>query len=100
MKINGIDPKSLCNEVLLVLPRGEQNLVFRARGLKDYNEFEALCPQPKPPGKMTRDGWVPNEKDPTYQTVIGEWSRKRLAFIVVNTLKPSEIEWDTVNLAD
>ena len=100
MKISGVDPKSLCNEVLLVLPRVEQPIVFKARGLKDYSEFEALCPQPKPPGSMTRDGWVPNEKDVTYQTVMSEWQKKRLAWIVVNSLKPSEIEWDSVDLAD
>ena len=100
MKIAGVDPKSLCNEVLLVLPRVEQPLVFKARGLKSYDEFEALCPQPKPPGKQTRDGWIPDEKDPTYQTIMGEWSKKRLAHIVVKSLAPSEIEWDTVNEAD
>jgi len=98
VKISGIDPKSLCNEVLLVLPRVEQPIVFKARGLKNYDEFDALCPPPKPPGKQTRDGWVPNEKDSTYQTVMGEWSKKRLAYIVVNSL--SDVEWDTVELGN
>ena len=31
MKIAGIDPKSLSSEVLLVLPRGDGQIVFRAR---------------------------------------------------------------------
>jgi hypothetical protein len=100
MKIGGIDHKTLCNECLLVLPRSEQNLVFRARGLKDMDVFNARCPQPKPPGKMTRDGVVPLDNDPAYQTVLGEWAKKRLGFIVVNSLEPSQIEWDSVNLDD
>jgi hypothetical protein len=83
MKINGVDPKSLCPEVILVLPRAEQNIVFRAKGLKDMDEFDALCPQPKPPGKRTKDGWVANETDPTYQQINVEWGKKRLGFIGV-----------------
>ena len=39
------------------------------------DEFEALCPRPIPPGKMTRDGWVPMENDPTYQQVMAEWGQ-------------------------
>lgn len=100
MKIGGIDPKTLCNECLLVLPRSEQNLVFRARGLKDMDAFNAQCPQPKPPGKMTRDGYVPLDNDPTYQQILGEWAKKRLGFIIINSLEPSQIEWDTVSLSD
>ena len=100
MKIAGIDPKSLCNEVLLVLPRGESELVFRAKGLPNMDEFEALCPKPNPPGKMTRDGWVPMPEDPTYQQLISAWGQTRLGYMIVKSLEPSQIEWDTVNLSD
>ena len=100
MKIAGIDPKSLSNEVILVLPRGDKEIVFRAKGLPDMSEFEALCPYPKPPGKLTKDGWVPNLTDPTYQTVLNEWAKKRLGYMVVKSLVPTEIEWDSVNEAD
>ena len=100
MKIAGIDPKSLSNEVILVLPRGESEIIFRAKGLPDMSEFEALCPAPKPPGKFTKDGWIPNLTDPTYQQVLGEWAKKRLGYMVIRSLAPSEIEWDTANAND
>ena len=100
MKIGGVDPTTLCNEVILVLPRGEKEIVFRARGLTDMSEFEALCPPPKPPGKLTKDGWIPNFADPTYQQVITEWSKKRLGYMVIKSLAPSEIEWDTADIND
>jgi hypothetical protein len=100
MKIAGVDPTTLCNEVVLVLPRGNESIIFRARGLKDMEEFNALCPQPKPPGKLTKDGWVPDNNDPTYQQVIGEWAKKRFGYMVVKSLEPSEIEWDTVKADD
>ena len=100
MKINGIDPNTLCNECVLVLPRGEQNLVFRAVGLRDVEEFNALCPAPKPPGKLTKDGWVAKEDDPTYQQLMLQWGKKRLGYMVSRSLAPSQIEWDTIKLDD
>ena len=100
MKIAGIDPNSLSRETLLVLPRGETQIVFRAKGLKDMSEFNAVCPIPKAPGKLTKDGFVPNTNDPTYQQVMQQWSSKRLGYMVVKTLEPTEIEWDTVDPAN
>ena len=49
MKIGGVDPKTLPKEEVLVLPRGDQAIVFRAVGVPDYDEFDALCPEPKAP---------------------------------------------------
>jgi len=100
MKVAGVDPKSLSSEVVLVLPRGETSLVFRAKGLPDTEEFTTRCPMPKPPGKLTKDGWVANLTDPTYQQVMSEWAKKRLGYMVVKSLAPSEIEWDTVKEGD
>ena len=100
MKIGGIDPTTLPVEVFLVLPRGNQEIVFRARPVASMDEFEALCPRPAPPGKMTRDGWVPMDNDPTYQQVLSEWGQKRLGYMLVKSLEPSQVEWDSVNLAD
>jgi hypothetical protein len=86
--------------VILVLPRAETPIVFRAKAPKDMVEFNDLCPQPKPPGKLTKDGFIPNLNDPTYQQITSEWSRKRLGYMVIKSLAPSEIEWDTVDLAN
>ena len=80
MKIGGIDPTTLPSEVFLVLPRGDQEIVFRAQPVKDMDAFEALCPRPTPPGKMTREGWVPLDNDPTYQTVLAAWANQRLGY--------------------
>lgn len=100
MKIGGVDPTTLSNEVLLVLPRGERDLVFRAHGLRDMEGFEAKCPQPTPPGKRTREGYVPMPDDPTYQAILDEWAKKRLGYMIYHSLKPSDIEWDTVKEDD
>jgi len=98
MKIGGVDPRTLPAEEVLVLPRGDQRIIFRARGLEDMEEFKKLCPEPKAPGKLTKDGWVPDVKDEGYQSVMAEHQKRRLAYIAVRSLEPSEIEWDTVQM--
>lgn len=100
MKIGGVDPKTLDNEVFLVLPRQEQNIVFRARGLRNMAEFDERVPFPKPPGKLTKDGWVPDDTNDSYQATLKEWNRKRTGYMVIHSLEPSEIEWDTVDRDD
>lgn len=97
MKIGGIDPKSLPMEELLVLPRGDKEIVFRATGVPDYAEFNALCPEPKAPGKLVAgSGWEPNKDDPDYKSLVDLHNSKRTAWMVINSLIPSKIEWDTV----
>ena len=97
MKIGGIDPSTLPAEEVLVLPRGDQSIVFRARGLPDMEEFDKLCPEPKPPGKLTKEGWEPNEEDAGWRSAMLAHGRKRMAYMVVRSLEPSEIEWDSVD---
>lgn len=96
MRIGGIDPATLPSEEVLVLPRGDQQIVIRARGLPNMDEFKQVSPEPTPPGKLTRDGWVPDTKDAGYQSVLAEYGKRRLAYMVVRSLEPSQIEWDTV----
>ncbi len=99
MKIGGVDPKTLPTEEILVLPRGDQEIVFRAVGIPDYEEFEALCPAPKIPGRLTKTGWEPDEDNKDYKSIMSTRNSKRLAWMVINSLVPSEIEWDTVDPA-
>lgn len=96
MKIGGVDPKTLPNEEYLVLPRQDQAIVLRARGLQDLQEFAKMCPEPTAPVKLTPNGTVPDPEQPGYKASLGEYQKRRLAYLVVKSLEPSEIEWDTV----
>jgi hypothetical protein len=97
MKIGGIDPKTMPTEVILVLPRGESEIVFRARGVPDYEEFNKLCPEPTAPKVHTaKDGWQDNVKDPGYRDMMKTYGLKRFAWLVINSLEPSDLEWETV----
>jgi hypothetical protein len=99
MKIGGIDPTTLSNIEILVLPRGNDQIVFKATGLSSYDEFDALCPEPKAPGVHKPNGdFVPNPEDPSYRDMVNTWSRKRMAYMAIKSLEPSSIEWDTVKI--
>jgi hypothetical protein len=99
MKIGGKVVEGI-HEEILVLPRGEDQLVIRARAVLDLDEFDKICPEPKPPGKLTKDGWVPNKEDATYRQIMSGHVDRRIAYLVIRSLEPSNIEWDSVNIAD
>lgn len=96
MKIGGIDVNGP-NEVLLVLPREGGDIVIKARAVLDMDTFEEICPEPKPPALRTKDGVEPDINDAGYKQQMSNYNDKRLAFIIVKSLEPSEIEWDTVD---
>lgn len=98
MKIGGVDPSTMPNEEILVIPRGESNIVFRAKGLPDMDEFNAQVAEPKMPTRLEKGGYVPDPMDAGYQSVLAEYNKRRWAYLVIKTLAPSEIEWDTVNM--
>lgn len=99
MKIGGVELNGP-NEEVLVLPRLSGNIVIRARAVSDLSEFEKLVPEPTPPGKLTKDGWVPQVDDETYQKKVEHYSTQKFAYIVLKSLEPSEIEWEGVDLAN
>lgn len=100
MKIAGVDPKTLSPEYTLVLPRGEDAIVFKACGLSDFEEFHKFVPEPIPPKKMTRDGLIADTNNPNYKNDMEIYAKRRLAYMIVKSLEPSGIEWETVNPDD
>jgi len=99
MRIGGVDPQTLPNEVLLVLPRGEGEIVFRAQGVPDYEPFNKVCPEPKAPViHKPKIGWVDNLEDLGYKDMMATYGKKRLAWLIVLSLAPSDITWDTVDI--
>lgn len=96
MRINGVDPKTLPTEDFLVLPKGDTQLVIRAKAVPDMNEFNAMVKEPEAKVRMTANGTQPDVNEPGYLSDVAEYGRRRLAYLVVKSLEPSNIEWDTV----
>ncbi len=97
MKVGGVTITAPVEEIL-VLPRGEKHLVFRAKAIPDMDEFEALSPRPEPPGKLTKDGWVPEPDNPDYRTILNNYELRRMSYMFIRSLEPSNIEWETVDI--
>jgi len=97
MRINGKTVTPPPKE-LLVLPREDGPIAFWAEPA-DLEDFFKLCPFPAPPGKLVpNQGWVPDPEDKGYQSVVASHAAQRTAYTIVFSLKPSNIEWDAVNL--
>ena len=104
MKINGtaVQPHGLR---VLTLPRidgqGNEYLVtFQARPA-DLARFAELCPPPKAPPAVTRSGFVPEDTtDPRYLAALKSRRKTEWAFMIIDSLEPSNIEWETVKTDD
>ncbi len=83
-----------------VLPKGEESVVFRCGPVLDYDEFENLCPMPKPPILIKKGGVRdPDLTDTTYLNQITERGTQRIHYIVLKSLEYTEgLTWDTVEL--
>lgn len=98
IKIAGKEITTKANEDFLVLPRGDDEpIVIKAKAVSDLEEFNKLCPEPKPPGKLTKDGFVPNTNDDTYKHRMEQYALQRVGYLVFKSLVPTEIEWITVD---
>lgn len=103
MKLAGRELKK-CNSHTIVIPRtDEKPIVLIARAVLDYSMFEKLCPDPKPPYRMKAGGEkVANFKDPRYVLSLESFGRRRVAWIVLESLRlgSPELEWDIVDYGD
>ena len=97
MKIGGKEVSGPSEEVL-VLPRLDGDIVLKARAVLDMEEFNNMCPVPKAPSMLTKDGFSANTNAPAYREQVSRHSNLRFAYIALKSLEPSDIEWDTVDL--
>lgn len=101
MKIGGrlIDgPK----KVTLVLPRDEGDIVFNFVAVVDDSEFEKRFPVPEPPKvwKVKEQLHFFNTDDPSYKAQIRERIKIKNAWVFLESIKGSNIEWDLVKPDD
>lgn len=101
MLIGGKDPKAMSRIHLLVLPRGDgESIVFKAEGIPGTDEFDKLCPEPQPPVSMGPGGQQQDKTNDNYILMMEQHHKKRLAYMTVHSLRPSDILWDRVKLDD
>jgi len=99
MKINGKEIGGL-NEDVLVLPRGGGEIVFKGRAIHDFDDFESIVPLPQPPRMLKKGVTVDDNEDVGFLQQRLAYELKRFSYLAIKTLEPSNIEWETVKMAD
>lgn len=100
LKIGGIEIKGPKTK-LLVVPRDGFDIPFKFVAVTDETGFELLCPEPKIPNKIVPGkGSVPDPSNETYQSQLVERAAQREGWYVIQSLTPSNIEWETVKAND
>ena len=68
--------------VYCILPREEEPVVFKCGPVLDYDEYDALCPVPKPPIQIHKGGVkVPDVKDETFLQQVATRSEQRINYM-------------------
>lgn len=87
------------NEEILVLSRKSGQVVLTARAIADMEAFNNLMPQPTAP-KIFRKGkgWGQDVDNKNYVIEMKRYGECKLAWMILTSLEPSDIEWDTVDM--
>jgi hypothetical protein len=97
MKIGGVEV-SPCEE-LLVLPRTDgPDIPIRAVAVAINEELDKKDPEPTPPMILKKGEKHPDYTDKAYLEACKLRGRRRFALMVIRSLAPSNIEWDTVDV--
>lgn len=91
------------NREIIAIPRADSDdIIFIAQAVLDYENFNALCPQPKPGVKLMKGGEKQLDfENPTYKAELAAFSGRRYSWMVLESLKSSPgLEWETVDYSD
>lgn len=101
MKIHGkkLDaPK----ELAIAFPRVGGDIVFKAKAVLDYSEFEKVCKEPEAVGKLMPGGkTLVDVKNPVYERALDLYAEQRVAWMIMESLSATPgLEWETVDMAN
>jgi hypothetical protein len=95
-------------EEVLVIPRQrDEDIIFKARAVLDYGDFDKLFPRPTPPVVIKPGGLKSLDiTDQKYQDQINKWAESRMHWMVLMSLSATfksseeELKWETVDLGN
>lgn len=100
MKYNGLKIEKP-NELLVVIPRGEMLIPFRAKAVLDYADFYARCPAPKPPmGAKPGEEPQPLLDHPQYKEALQKSSLRMYYYMILKSLEDPSLTWETIKMDD
>jgi len=101
MKIHGRKLSGPAVEVV-VIPRQDGDLVFKAQAVLDYEAHDKLNPQPVPP-IIVRPGGVQSQdmEDKDYNEKLDKWAVQKFYWMFLKSLEATPgLEWEIVDLSD
>lgn len=101
MKLNG-KKISGPNVEIIVIPRKDEDIVFKAQAVLSFDDFKKLCPQPMPPQMIKRgEGLVYDTENPQYKDALSLWQQMRMDWIIITSLRATpELEWEKVDFSN
>lgn len=95
-KLSGVNVEDI------YIPRQGKVLHFIAKGVNNLDDFDKICPKPKPPTRIKPGGVkVENVEDPNFKTAITRWGEQRFAWMIINSLRDTPgLEWEKVDYAN
>lgn len=109
MKISGKKISSPAVSDILVFPRPDGPIGFRARAIMDREGFDKLCPPPRMPQKTLRGGKkVDDVEHPNFVILANQHAAKYQNWMFLNgiygvdpdTKEDVQLEWETVDRND
>lgn len=89
-------------EEIKVIPYDGKDVVFKARVVlnKDYEDFDKLCPRPEAPEIIKKGGErIKDVNDKEFNKALDIWAVRRVDYMILKSLEPSEIKWETVDMS-
>ena len=88
------------NEELIIIPRGNaEDIVFKAKAVLNYDEFEKLVKEPVAPMIMMagETAHKPMLNDPNFLKDRVVYDNQRFAWLMITSLSATEdLEWETI----
>jgi hypothetical protein len=90
------------NEELCILPRQNGDIVFIAKAVLSFDEFDTIYPQPKPPVVVKPGGQrVEDPTDKDYISLVGKRAVARLAWMMLKSLEDTPgLSWERVDMTN
>ncbi len=93
----------------IVFPRDDGPIAVKANAVLDRDDFDKVCPVPKPPKKRIKGGqMVDDPENPRYTVALNVHGQKFLSWLVITSLcfmdpetkEDIPIEWEKVSKTD
>lgn len=99
MKIQGRELNGPLVETI-VIPRGDDApIIFKAKAVLDFDEFDKMVPEPKAPWVRTPSGKRQDFSSKTYLDAMRQRIKQQTNYMFIKSLEATEgLVWETIDL--